>query len=65
MLWPCGVCCGRVVYVVAEWCMLWPSGVCCVRVVLVVAEWYSVRLALSFASAVPLSLVLGASLFPL
>ena len=53
MLWPCGVCCGRVVYVVtectcdrvvyvvyvvAEWCILWPCGVCCDRVVYVVAE---------------------------
>ena len=26
MLWLSGVCCGRVVYVVARWCMLWSGG---------------------------------------
>ena len=25
MLWPRGVYCDRVMYVVAEWCMLWQS----------------------------------------
>ena len=38
MLWPSDVCCGRVVHVVAEWCMLWPSDVCCGREVYIVTE---------------------------